>query len=362
MMDERDLFEHAARRFDPPTEAFERFTHRRELRHRNQRIRAAVVAVAIVIVGIGSLVWSVRHATKPLPANPPDAFADVHGWIAIGGRSQIIAVNPNDPAQHAVLSDEGGDALSWSSDGSELLVLREDGLHVLHSDGRDTHVVGRTFLRNGGAGGSFSPDGTEVDYGLGLSVYAVDANGGSRRTIASGDDRSGYLPGDVSSAGNLAYVPTGGRGPSYQEIWSMDISDGKGQPLIAASALPKVFGQVPVSDLYPLAWSRDGVRLLFAESSAKSSRPLPNGHTIPNGSVYCALFSVDADGLGVRLVRSPSVCPWSATWSPDGARIAVVQQDGHIVTMSSDGTAVRTLRNFSPRPTLVRNAAWNPVP
>src|SRR5437667_6051768 len=104
MIDDRDLFERAAQRFDPPTDAFGRFTRRRERRRRKQRVGAAVVAIAIVVIGIGSLVWSVRNPAEPVPANPPDAFAGVHGWIAVGGTSQIIAVNPDDPKQQAVLS------------------------------------------------------------------------------------------------------------------------------------------------------------------------------------------------------------------------------------------------------------------
>ena len=57
------------------------------------------------------------------------------GWIAVGGASQIIAVNPADPTQHAVLSDKGGLPLTWSDDGSELLILRRNDLVVLKADG-----------------------------------------------------------------------------------------------------------------------------------------------------------------------------------------------------------------------------------
>jgi len=73
------------------------------------------------------------------------------GWIAMGGTSQIIAMNPDDPRQHAVLSDKGGLPLEWSADGSELLILRGNDLVVLKADGTQTRVT--SFGARGPAGG-----------------------------------------------------------------------------------------------------------------------------------------------------------------------------------------------------------------
>ena len=67
------------------------------------------------------------------------------------GTSQIIAMNPDDPRQHAVLSDKGGLPLEWSADGSELLILRGNDLVVLKADGTQTRVT--SFGARGPAGG-----------------------------------------------------------------------------------------------------------------------------------------------------------------------------------------------------------------
>jgi dipeptidyl aminopeptidase/acylaminoacyl peptidase len=173
--------------------------------------------------------------------------------------------------------------------------------------------------------------------------------------------KSQILTGPVSPEGRLAF-PQGDRFGPYMEIWTMDVSDGGDQRrLVSPSMLPDVFGRVPISDLFSLSWSPDGSQLLFAEASQKSGRPLPDGRTMPGGSVFCALFLVNADGSGVQMIQRPDVCPWGASWSPDGSRIVVSLQNGRaLITMKRDGTDVSRLL-VQGLPPIVQHVAWNPV-
>src|SRR5712691_9378702 len=69
MIDDRDLFERAVRRFPPPQPSFERLLKRRDRKRRNQRIGAAVLALIIAVVAIGSVISAFRNAERKQPAN-----------------------------------------------------------------------------------------------------------------------------------------------------------------------------------------------------------------------------------------------------------------------------------------------------
>jgi hypothetical protein len=61
MIDEREFLEQAVRRFEPEPGLTERIYHRRDRQHRNQRIAAAVVGIAVfvaavwIVTSVGSL-------------------------------------------------------------------------------------------------------------------------------------------------------------------------------------------------------------------------------------------------------------------------------------------------------------------
>ena len=206
MIDERDLFERAAAQFDPPVDAFDRFTVRRERHERNQRIVAGVVTF-IMALALAAAAWALRNPEEIRPGPTPDAFARVHGWIAVGGLSSMTGVDPSDPSQRTTLSASGGEAYAWSNDGSHLLIARTLGtatnLYVLDGMGNETLVA-----RNS-ASGAFTPDGASVVYGgIGdLTVYEVAIGGGRPRVLVQGSPTSGFAYPIMSPDGTqIAYT------------------------------------------------------------------------------------------------------------------------------------------------------------
>src|SRR5437867_2172895 len=78
MIEDRDLFVRASLRFDPPPDAFERFSRRRNRRRRNQRIGTTVVALMVAVAALGTLARALR-TTQPV-ATPTPPVAATFSW------------------------------------------------------------------------------------------------------------------------------------------------------------------------------------------------------------------------------------------------------------------------------------------
>ncbi len=92
MIDDRDLFERAVRRFPPPERSFDRLLKRRDRKRRNQRIQAAVLALIIAVVAIGSVISAFRNAERERPANSitPDTVQSLKiAWKAPSNGSLV---------------------------------------------------------------------------------------------------------------------------------------------------------------------------------------------------------------------------------------------------------------------------------
>jgi Tol biopolymer transport system component len=246
-----------------------------------------------------------------------------------------------------VLSASGGSPLAWSSDGTELLIARGDGLVVLRSDGSEVALA--SHGSSGMAGGSFTPDGKEVVYGVNLSIYEADAGGGTPRLIVTGDEAAGtgyVLPftagGQLSPDGaTIAYVRVVDF--HFRGLWLMNL-DGTGQrELASSSTIADLYGGADFQDIVPAAWSPDGSRLAF------------NG----DGKTHCVLFVINADGTGLQRVTPQHACNLSPSWSPDGSRIAVTDEHSLLRMMNPDGTDVREFPIDTGGQPLF--AVWNPV-
>ena len=172
MIDDRELFERAAERFAPPEGSFERLVTRRDRKHRNKRITAGVVALVVAAAGTGALLRA--FTTGPIPADTPEQpsvdlgiFAPAAGRIVYCDNPDLWSVDPSAPSPISTLELVGDRLcaptntwpLGWSSDGTQLLVVREDPtdverryLYILHADGTETQVTpGRVDTSRAGA-------------------------------------------------------------------------------------------------------------------------------------------------------------------------------------------------------------------
>jgi outer membrane protein assembly factor BamB len=68
MKPSNDLLDHAVDLFPAPERSFDRLTHRRDRKRRNQRIAAAVVAMVLAILAIGGMARLFLTRSAPLPA------------------------------------------------------------------------------------------------------------------------------------------------------------------------------------------------------------------------------------------------------------------------------------------------------
>lgn len=309
----------------------------------------AAVGVVVLVLALAFAAHARQAAPNPRPATNPTAnlFTRARGWIAVGGHT-ITAFDPEHPDRSVVLSHSPGWPLAWSRDGTELLVSRVGGLAVLRSDGAEIRLTSLTA-----GGGSFTPDGKSVIYESdvdALSLYKVSVNGGTPVELASGAMAFGYALSDQTQGGQLSPDGTtvafvGYHNHFARNIWLIN-SDGTNQrKLVAYSEIRALSGKTDIQQVFPLAWSPDGSRLLILGDDATH-----------NGD--CLNFVVNADGTGLRRITSTSTCLRHAAWSPDGHSIAGVRR-GSVVAMNPDGTNIHLLHARIPG--MWPSIAWNPV-
>jgi TolB protein len=180
----------------------------------------------------------------------------------------------------------------WSRDGKKLTVVSARALDG--SDALNTNDTFNIWLMN--------PDGTGA-----VPLTTLTANGassfgpvyspnGSKLAFAS----SRAL--DSSNAANTNAV---------QNIWIMN-SDGSG-----ATPLTRLTGAG--IDLFTFAWSPDSSKIIFTSSRALDGSDANSTNAVHN------LWVMNADGSGaapLTRMTASKVDVFSASWSPDGSRIA----------------------------------------
>jgi hypothetical protein len=296
----------------------------------------AVLATAAIAVAVIAGVDAIR--TAPIPADDPSKelgiFAPVAGRIlCVNDEGDLCpsAVDPNGPSDTAEgrsvadevtstlvrLDLEGAEPLGWSSDGTELLLLRSVGdglfpeqyLSVLHADGSETRVNEEPM---GIADATISPDGARVvftgQYDV-VGLYVVDAEGGEPVRIIEEGSSPTFSPDGTQ----IAYLA----GNREAEVWIAN-ADGTDAHRILAEE------PTELRNVTGFEWSPAGDRIAIGVGT----------HQASGGSIY----TFAPDGSDFREVIVGGSSPY---WSPDGSQIAY--------TIQCDEDPTYTCAQFDPQ-------------
>ena len=271
-------------------------------------VRVAALAALLLAVAIASLIVAGTRPRVPPPFGPakPGLFA-----MSIDG--DIVTMAPDGGPQHALTSGDAWDSNpTFSRDGTRLAFWswpsdsNLSDLVVMDADGSDRHKVaqaaffGRAY--DDGPAVAWSPDGRSIAY----SVSDVNQS----RIFVAGADGQGSVPvGDPAiKAGHPAWSPDGSliafNAGAFDHDRGVYRMRPDGTDIRRITATPGY-----ASDFIP-TWSPDGRHLAFTTLGGFTGEGKGEN-----------LWMVDVDASNEHLVDAGSFVG-SATWSPDGQRLA----------------------------------------
>jgi hypothetical protein len=356
MADLKTLVEREMDRAGEPAFAFEDLHDLRVRRHRTKQIAATVVGLGVVLI-LAFVGASVYRSTPNVPADPPEEtpvdlgiFEPIAGRIVYYADSSFWGVDPNAPSPSTLvrLSLEGTpDAdsrfasftmpLGWSSDGTELLFMREDPtdetfpptrhLFILHADGTETQVAPEPV-----GSAAISPDGSRVIFAAdGGGLYVVDPLGSQPVRIADQGESPTFSPDGMQ----IAYLSESGQA-GIEHVWVANADGTDAHEILTDEALAMGMGK--------LTWSPAGDRIAMENQQ--------EGHV--------AIYTFAPDGSDFTKVITGG---FNHSWSPDGTQIAygLPGRDG-VSVADADGSNIRALGVGSPGPWHPRVAAIQEPP
>lgn len=238
--------------------------------------------------------------------------ADGTGFRRLTGLPADLEADPQ-IARYSYASDGSP---SFSPDGRTIAFVRAyaegiDSICMIDIDGSNFRVV----IRDAHAGEiAWSPDGrtiafySEQDGG----IHLVDVDGTNERVLWQRTSGPNQDSPSWSPDSSRIYYASG-------DVWVAN-ADGSGLRVLAD--LPRYVSWV--------ALSPDGSSIAFSEQEA--------------GGTSSAIWIMDADGSNVRRVTDAASGNWySMTWSPDGSRLLIVDDQGGAVFIDPDGTSIGRL-------------------
>lgn len=319
----------------------------------SQRLMVLLAATLVLVAALGTAVAigsGILRLPQVVDSEEPSAdlgvFAPVAGRVVYCTNSGLWAVDPSAPSPASTLVRLEGTAdtdglcasdtvpLAWSSDGTELLLRREDltdqglccpdHLYILRADGTETQL-NRDAMYTSGA--TIAPDGSRVVFAAGEyrgppGLFVIDAEGGRAARIAEVGESPTFSP----DGSQIAYVSTG---PTRAHVWVANADGTDPREILAdePALTDGAFGG--------LTWSPAGDRIAM-ENRMEGSE---------------AIYTFAPDGSDFTEMLTGAYNPH---WSPDGSQIAygMPGRDG-VYLVGVGGSTVRIVDIAGPGP-------WHP--
>jgi Tol biopolymer transport system component len=387
MIDDRELFERASLRFDPPPGELERLLRRRDRKQRNHRIGAGALAIILALVSFVALTRAFRSNERPADESPAlrrngevISYTDYHSYT--GDARAVGDLVAQDPDTGDVRTLVAAGALSrfrsvtligsaaWSADGRwvafEVLACsrkqdKDGGVGLWVTNGLDEprHLTSPCFEDPEVAPfnelWAWSPTGAQLVVARrsidGDSLLVIDPATGDRTDLGEAAGRVTTLTWSPDGT-RITYGALGGGGSIYS------VGVGGGEHSLLASSLGRVSNQGVVFG-WGIRWSPDGAHIVV--------------QTYGNGAAMNKLLLMNADGSDIRQLAEgldvqTSYWKPGLSWSPDGTRMAYATFSGgreernmRIWIGSADGSAPSLLFESAPAPFGEGgNPVWSP--
>jgi TolB protein len=280
---------------------------------------------------------STESGDQPTPASAPCPGPDQRptGKIAYShldddGDWSLWLMDPDGSNPVCLLDTPEADvAPAWSPDGSQLVFNGGDDIYIAEADGSNI-----TLLLPGGGGPAWSPDGRTILFTASEDgreepeIMTVDTDGGGLRTLIRSGDRFPYVEApDWSPDGrNILFLAADPGG--WRDVYLMR-ADGSDVRLLLRRGFDL--------DGSGIGWSPDGKRIAFQADR--------------DGG---CIFTVNANGKGVRRLVEGCSEGVHLTWSPDSRTILWGPSDngpGDLYSVRSSGGPTSVVEDTS-------TAAW----
>ena len=299
-------------------------------------VRVLVLAALLLTTAVASLIVVSSRPHVPPPFGParPGLFA-----LSIAGH--IVTMAPNGGPQHALTSGDARDSNpTFSRDGTRLAFWswpsdsNLSDLVVMEADGSGRHTVAQAALMDrfyDGDAFAWSPDGRSI-------AYSVSDVNQSRIFVAGADGQGSVQVGDPAiKAGHPAWSPDGSLIAFNAGVFDHDrgvyLMRPDGTDIRRITATPGY-----ASDFIP-TWSPDGRHLAFTTLGGFAGEGKGEN-----------LWMVDVDASNEHLVDAGAFVG-SATWSPDGQRlawlhaVADLSKPAEIDVADADGKNIKRFAN-----------------
>jgi Tol biopolymer transport system component len=383
MIDDRELFERASLRFDPPPGELERLLRRRDRKRRNQRIGAGALAIILALVSFVALTRAFSNTERPADESPLRRDGEIITYTGSDARDigDLVAQDPDTGKVRTLVAPDARDLIgsaAWSADG------RWAAYEVVACPAGTPRMTAG-FTHAAGAAGLWVTNGRDeprqltrpcfedpdvapfnelwawspVGAQLVIARRSVDSDTLMLIDPATGDRTDlGEAAGRVTT---LAWSPDGTR-ITYGALGDggsvYSVGVGGGEHSLLASSLGRVSNQGVVFG-WGIRWSPDGAHLVV--------------QTYGNGASMNRLLLMNADGSDVRQLTEDldvQTSYWKPglSWSPDGSRMAYAtfsrgraERQMQIWTASPDGSAPSLLFDSAPAPFGEGgNPVWSP--